>query len=39
MATKTIAWNTGSGNIIMTYQGQGDSPVSILSDANNLAIK
>lgn len=36
MATKSIAWNTGTGNITLTYQGQGDGPVSIQSDANNL---
>ena len=24
MATKSIAWNTGSGNITLTYNGQGD---------------
>lgn len=36
MATKSIAWNTGSGNITLTYQGQGDGPISIQSDTNNL---
>ena len=35
MATKIIAWNTGSGNITLTYQGQGDGPISIQSDVNN----
>lgn len=35
MATKQIAWNTGSGNITLTYQGQGDGTISIQSDANN----
>lgn len=24
MATKSIVWNTGSGNITLTYEGQGD---------------
>lgn len=24
MATKSIAWNTGNGNIILTYNGQSD---------------
>lgn len=24
MATKSIAWQTGSDNITLTYQGQGD---------------
>ena len=32
MATKTIAWQTDSGNIILTYQGQGDDPISVQSD-------
>lgn len=36
MTTKSIAWNTGTGNITLTYQGQGDCPVSIQCDANNL---
>lgn len=36
MATKQIAWGTGSGNIILTYQGQGDGPVSVVSDPNNI---
>ena len=35
MATKQIAWNSGSGNITLTYQGQGDGPISVTSDANN----
>ena len=35
MATKSIAWSTGTGNITLTYQGQGDGPISIQSDANN----
>lgn len=35
MITKQIAWNTGSGNITLTYQGQGDAPVTIQSDAND----
>lgn len=35
MAAKQIAWNTGTGNITLTYQGQGDGPISIHSDANN----
>lgn len=34
MATKVIAWDTGSGNITLTYQGQGDGAISIQSDAN-----
>lgn len=35
MPTKSIAWNTGNGNITLTYQGQGDGPISIQTDANN----
>lgn len=35
MVTKSIAWDTGTGNITLTYQGQGDGPVSIKTDANN----
>ena len=35
METKTIAWQTGSGNIILTYQGQGDGTINVQSDANN----
>lgn len=36
MATKSIAWNTGSGNITLTYQGQGDGIITVQSDPNNL---
>ena len=36
MATKSIAWNTGSGNITLTYQGQGDGTISVESDANDI---
>lgn len=36
MATKSIAWNTGSGNITLTYQGQGDGTITVNSDENNL---
>ncbi len=35
MATSTIAWNSGSGNITLTYTGQGNSSVSVASDAND----
>ena len=35
MATKQIAWNTGSGKITLTYAGQGDGPISIQSDTND----
>ena len=36
MATKTIAWQTGSGNITLTYTGQGDGTIAVQSDSNNL---
>lgn len=34
MATKTVAWNSGSGVITLTYTGQGNGSVSVKSDAN-----
>ena len=34
MATKTIAWTTGSGNITLTYTGQGNGSISVASDEN-----
>ena len=39
MVTKQIAWQTGSGNITLTYQGQGDGPVTVESDENNGAAR
>lgn len=36
MTTKTIAWNSGSGNITLTYGGQGDGTITIESADNNL---
>lgn len=36
MATKTIAWNTGSGNIILDYTGAKDDTVTVSSSENNL---
>lgn len=36
MATKQIAWNTGGGNISLTYQGQGDGTITVSSDDNPL---
>lgn len=35
MATKTIAWTSGSGNITLTYTGQGNGSISVASDAND----
>lgn len=34
MATKTIEWGTGEGNITLTYTGQGNGSASISSDIN-----
>lgn len=34
MENKTIAWKTGSGNITLTYTGQGNATVSVSTDAN-----
>ena len=28
MATKNITWQTGNGNITLTYQGQGDGTLN-----------
>ena len=36
MATKSIAWDTGNGNITLTYQGQGDGTITVQSDPNIL---
>lgn len=36
MATKTIAWTTGSGNITLTYTGQGNGSISVASSENDL---
>ena len=38
MATKSIAWTSGSGNITLTYSGQGDDTVVVTSDPNTLAV-
>jgi alcohol dehydrogenase class IV len=38
MATKTIAWDTGSGNITLTYTGQGNGSVFVMSDPNDSQI-
>lgn len=36
MATLTIPWNDGNGNIILTYNGQGDGTVTVQSSTDNL---
>ena len=34
MATTTIKWNEGEGNIVATYTGSGNAPVSLTSEPN-----
>ena len=34
MATSTIKWNEGDGNIVATYTGSGDGPISITTIPN-----
>ena len=36
MATLTIPWADGNGNIILTYNGQGDGTVTVQSTTDNL---
>ena len=36
MAQHIIPWNTGDGNIILTFTGQGNETVTVTSDENNL---
>ena len=36
MAKKSIAWQTGTGNIILTYTGQGNGTIQVTSDPNPL---
>ena len=36
MATLTIPWADGNGNVILTYDGQGDGTVTVRSDTDNL---
>lgn len=33
---KTVAWNTGGGNITLTYDGQGNGSIIVESDINEL---
>ena len=39
MATKQIAWNSGSGNIILDYTGSRDDTVTVSSDENDLYVQ
>ena len=36
MATKTIAWQEGDGYITLTYTGEGNAPIFVRNDPNNL---
>lgn len=36
MASISIPWNDGPGNIVLTYTGQGNGQVVVTSDADNL---
>ena len=37
MASMSIPWNDGNGNIVLTYQqGQGNDTVIVTSDTNNV---
>jgi hypothetical protein len=36
MSQHRIAWNTGTGDIILNYNGEGNETVSVSSDPNNL---
>jgi len=36
MATKTIPWQTGTGSITVTYNGNKDGTIVVASDPNNL---
>ena len=38
MATKTIAWETGEGNIYIDYTGNGNGNIVVTSDPNNLGV-
>lgn len=36
MASISIPWNDGPGNIVLTFTGQGNGQVVVTSDADNL---
>lgn len=38
MASSTIPWGTGTGNIYLTYTGTGNGSISVTSDPNPLPI-
>jgi len=33
---KTIPWNDGNGNIVLTYTGEGNATVTVETDTDNL---
>lgn len=39
MATIQIPWTTGSGNITLTFTGQGNGTIVVESDDNNLDVE
>ena len=39
MTTVRIPWTTGTGNIILTYTGQGNGTILVESDDNNLDVE
>lgn len=39
MAVMTIPWNAGTGNITLTFTGQGNSTIIVESDDNDLDIE
>lgn len=38
MATVTIPWTSGSGNITLNYTGQGDGTIVVTSSDNDLDV-
>lgn len=36
MSVVTIPWATGTGNITLTFNGQGNGTITVTSDANDL---
>ena len=39
MTTVQIPWTTGTGNITLTYTGQGNGTILVESDDNNLDVE
>lgn len=39
MAQVTIPWNSGTGNIVLTFTGQGNATVIVSSDDNSLDVE